>query len=435
MIEKLTIKGFCGIKRLSIQLADITVLIGPQATGKSICAKSLYYFKSFFGDMLDSIEENKSRAEFDEVLKGKFEEYFPAESWSQQFVLRYEIQQTRGKSNYIQVRRSAKKAHIRLTYSEPIKRAYEALRRTYRAIVKKTKGGESGRDYTRHLEFEESARAQTSAVFGARAEGTQLFIPAGRSFFAILQSSIFRFLATNKAIDPFLKVFGSYYESMKRFEYYGYDRTGRNRRSAAQFEKTRDKIDELVYGILKGKYVSERGKDYLISADGRKTNVANSSSGQQETLPLAIILRNLQSRPGRIMVGATVYIEEPEAHIFPAAQRQIVRLIALLYNASKRRAPLRFVLTTHSPYILTAINNLLQAGRLFVKARGTKKAKLLQLVDEEELLAPTEVRCYSVHDGIAEPMMDRDSELIRSDVIDKVSDELSIEFGKLLELD
>ena len=34
---------------------------------------------------------------------------------------------------------------------------------------------------------------------------SQLFIPAGRSFFANLQNNIFSFLSSNNALDPFLE--------------------------------------------------------------------------------------------------------------------------------------------------------------------------------------------------------------------------------------
>ena len=44
----------------------------------------------------------------------------------------------------------------------------------------------------------------------------QIFIPAGRSFFSNLQSSIFSFFSSNKSLDPFLIQFGSTYESFKR---------------------------------------------------------------------------------------------------------------------------------------------------------------------------------------------------------------------------
>jgi predicted ATPase len=87
----------------------------------------------------------------------------------------------------------------------------------------------------------------------------------------------------------------------------------------------------------------------------------NCSSGQQEALPLTLILKAL-TEINFIGKGSTCYIEEPEAHLFPFAQRDIVNLISLSFNRSV--VPSQFILTTHSPYILTAFNNNIHAGEL-----------------------------------------------------------------------
>ncbi len=49
MIEKLRIENFAGISLLEIELNEINILLGPQALGKSITAKLLFYFKFFYG--------------------------------------------------------------------------------------------------------------------------------------------------------------------------------------------------------------------------------------------------------------------------------------------------------------------------------------------------------------------------------------------------
>ncbi len=86
--------------------------------------------------------------------------------------------------------------------------------------------------------------------------------------------------------------------------------------------------------ILCGKYLQEDGEDYLEMDGGRKISIANSSSGQQETLPLAIILGTIAFMKPKTG-GSSIYIEEPEAHIFPAAQRDMIELISTVYNSRK----------------------------------------------------------------------------------------------------
>ena len=47
MTEKLIVDNFLGIKHIELELGDINVLIGPQATGKSVCVR-VVFFKNYF---------------------------------------------------------------------------------------------------------------------------------------------------------------------------------------------------------------------------------------------------------------------------------------------------------------------------------------------------------------------------------------------------
>ena len=47
MSEKLIIRNFSPIKEAHIELRDLTVFVGPQATGKSLAAQSLYFLRRY----------------------------------------------------------------------------------------------------------------------------------------------------------------------------------------------------------------------------------------------------------------------------------------------------------------------------------------------------------------------------------------------------
>lgn len=431
-MEKLIIKDFCGIKNIEINLAEITILIGPQASGKSVCAKSLYFFKRFITELRFAIEDQKTKKEFDDNQRRKFEEYFPSQSWTLNFFLRYEFESSAGKHYFIQVKRETS---LKISYSVVFKNIFEEAKKEYKKIFSSNVAEDSQIDYKLSFEFDSVFRGILRKYLDSD-ENFQLFIPAGRSFFGILQSSIFSFLATNTAIiDPLLKSFGSFYENVKSTERRRRNVLNRTRtKKEERFLNLTKKVDTLATKILKGDYVSERGRDFLVSQDGRKTNLANASSGQQETLPLALILKNLLYRT-RSIRGFTVYIEEPEAHIFPAAQKQIIELISLVFNASNENIPYQFLITTHSPYILTSLNNLLLAGRLSRKLKGAKKKHLIDTVDIDTVLSIKNLQCYSLKDGLSKSIVSQESELIISEIIDEVSDDLSSEFDKLLELE
>jgi len=47
MSEKLIIRNFGPLKETNIKLRDLTVFVGPQATGKSLAAQSLYCLRRY----------------------------------------------------------------------------------------------------------------------------------------------------------------------------------------------------------------------------------------------------------------------------------------------------------------------------------------------------------------------------------------------------
>lgn len=420
MSERLLIRDFAGIKEIDITLSRINLLIGPQATGKSICAKLLYYFKSFLGDVLKAVESQQTKRQFDTAFIQKFQRYFPPQDLdNKDFLLRYEISDC-----FIQIEQERSK--LRLTYSDYYKNQLVSWRKYYKQDLEETGDAEVMVDYGEVMlnlghsfYFNQKEELEEVSAF------SQVFIPAGRSFFAILQSSIFSFLSSNNAIDPFLIEFGSFYEKVK---------LSRSRTvQSADDQKLANKIAILVESILGGKHVREKGQDYLLLSDGRKVSLANSSSGQQEMLPLALILGSISFNRPLFTLGNVVYIEEPEAHLFPSAQRKIVDLIALIHNEAK--IPTQFVITTHSPYILTALNNLIYAGHISTQLSDGEMSRLEDIVPQERFLKTADIRVYSLHNGISESIISDETGMITTSTIDEVSDELATQFDSILSLE
>src|SRR5436190_1478530 len=72
-------------------------------------------------------------------------------------------------------------------------------------------------------------------------------------------------------------------------------------------------------------------EDFLQFEDKRRVKLAQASSGQQEALPLLLLLaRFLSLHHSR---GRAVYIEEPEAHLFPSTQKLVTELMARAFRA------------------------------------------------------------------------------------------------------
>ncbi|MBD2580276.1 AAA family ATPase [Oscillatoria sp. FACHB-1406] len=427
MTEKLTINNFAGIKELKIEVKRVNILIGPQASGKSICAKLLFYFKSFVWEIVSVIENEKTKRTLDSNYARVFQEFFPPESWGEGvFSIKYEIEDV-----FIAIERDAhNKEKVCVIYSDFFQKELSSLRRFFKLNRQIKEDSEvQYRDFDVFFRTQQLLRdrlvTSLSNTIGEEAAFLQLFIPAGRSFFANLQSNIFSFLSSNNAVDPFLRNFGSIYENIKYIESKTSNSIEKKERKDIQEE-----ISSLIESSLCGKHLRVKGQDFLESKDGRRINVANSSSGQQEILPLTIMLPALiflvESAPGR-----TVYIEEPEAHLFPKAQRNIVELISTVFNA--RNDKLQFFITTHSPYVLTAFNNLLQAGLLYQEKDESIHERLGKIVPRYKSLNVDHLSAYVLIDGSGSSIICPETKLIDAQIIDSVSDDLAIEFDKLLD--
>ena len=81
--------------------------------------------------------------------------------------------------------------------------------------------------------------------------------------------------------------------------------------------------------------------------------LSRASSMVSELAPVVLFLR------GAVGTGDMLIIEEPEAHLHPAAQTQMATTLARLV-----RAGVRVVVTTHSDWLLKEIGNLMREGEL-----------------------------------------------------------------------
>jgi hypothetical protein len=248
--------------------------------------------------------------------------------------------------------------------------------------------------------------------------GDQIFLPAGRAFFSSLRSSVFGFLSANNKLDPLLREFGRFYEGL---------RAGIPRRGGGGDKELRRRVDEMSTIILAGEYVRERGRDYIKPAPDRKVVLAAASPGQQAVFPLLRVLAALPLMSEK--TGQIVYVEEPEAHQSPITQRRLVDLTATVFNASKM--PLQFVVTTHSPYVLTAVRNLVAAGRVRATADAEYRRRLDAVVSPAYVLRPDDVVIHRVREGRCEILGDEDSDVF---VEDSVAGDLALQFRRIQEL-
>lgn len=417
-MERIIIKNFSGITSLDVEVKRFNIIIGEQATGKSVLTKLLYYFKSLLGKICDSVENEEDKRTLDRGFLNDFAIYFPEVTWGKSsFFVEYRIGET-----FIRVTKKANKKHT-LEYSKYYASHLRRLRTHYNKLVNDAKNAPIDDDVRRLKTTDRWENIRRLRRFhnkicrfdlGENASAHQLFIPAGRSFFANLENNIFSFLSSNNQLDPFLTNFGSYYESIKDIRHRPFPT---RLRKDERYSKIKEITDDYTRRIIRGNYKREKRKDFIITTDSRRIPLATSSSGQQETLPLLLILGYLAERSHAI-TRETVYIEEPEAHLFPRAQKDITEFIALVHTLN---AGVQTFITTHSPYILTCLNNIIQRFEL----TGGDSPYIPSITSND-------VSAYALSKSGAVDLVDSETGLIDAHLIDEVSEELAEEFESLL---
>ena len=117
--------------------------------------------------------------------------------------------------------------------------------------------------------------------------------------------------------------------------------------------------DALASDVLDGQIITKPSPTgypeflYRPRETEEEIRLTRSSSMVSELAPFVLFLRGL------IRPGDTLIIEEPEAHLHPAAQTQMAATLARLV-----RAGVRVLMTTHSDWMLQEIGNLMRVGVL-----------------------------------------------------------------------
>jgi len=249
------------------------------------------------------------------------------------------------------------------------------------------------------------------------------FIPATRSFFANLQKNIFTFLASNLDIDPYLRDFGQLYEQSKRFYKSGLFRHSKLKKK--DNTNLRNRLENHLKLVIAGDYEYNDEQDWIV-AKGKKINLANASSGQQESLPM---LLTLCVWPMLRNTGFEMFfIEEPEAHLFPTSQGNIVSILTLL----SKTVDTNFFLTTHSPYILSAINNFILADNIVNKQKKLSLDEFIDINGSGLPIAFNDISAYTIDNGVLQSIKDKEFEMVGGEILDSVSEHYQDVMNKLL---
>lgn len=427
-MAKIMIHKLGPIDHCELEINDFTVFTGPQASGKSTVAKSIFFFKNiknllfeqfkkmcFLGNLLTKESMDFSlKKRFEREIRSNFLQIFGT-TWYMDTAMNLDYHY--GGDTRIQV-------SLRSGFDSP-NYIWVEFSRDLKEFIRRLE---------KMAQDESVIHGDLTLVRGKiydffKDEAEIVFIPAGRSMITLLSTQL-NYLYSS--MDDTQK---------KNLDYCTQNYLERILRLKSEFSFSPDQMIQntihftdrkinrtllfsaagMMREILQGEYRYIDGEERLqISAD-KYIKINFSSSGQQEVVwILNVIFYYLLNNRQTYFI-----IEEPESHLFPNAQKLIAEFISLAKNNGKNQ----MFITTHSPYILGTVNNLLYADRI---SRFVDACELDPIVSSDKRMQFSALSAYFIDKGQVEPCTDSEFESIENEVIDGASQDINNDYDKMV---
>ncbi len=195
----------------------------------------------------------------------------------------------------------------------------------------------------------------------------------------------------------------------------------------SKFEAARNAQRSVNISILDATYEFNDGQNRIIRRDGSSVKLERASSGFQSLVPMYAVV-DYYSRKQDLLPNLFIF-EEPELNLYPTVQKDLVEFIIRSCQGVKSK----LIITTHSPYILTSLDNLVQANNVF-EQKEVLREQIAALVPNDIWLRYDDATCYYFSAGMARSTLDAEDKTLGTSNIDDVSAQLGETFEKLLDL-
>ncbi len=391
MSEKLIIRNFGPITNVELDLRKVNVLIGESGTGKSTIAKVLAfckYFTNITGELID-IETNRTEVLGEEEIEYNLKKVGLFEYINENSFVSYECDNYIFSFEYKKIRYTTVNGKVlSLEDSDWIwklcskvsPKTIEFQRKLYDYRILQSNGNVTS-DFFENLN---TIIAHPFYVYGERV--LQSIFSMGKDFTSNLSDPLFKFF-----VDT--------------------DKVQRNYKNITEIEPL-----DIEYKNVEGRgEIRKKGENKFISLN-------NAASGYMAVIPIVLLIRYYSEIKKK---KKSFIIEEPELSIFPSTQNELIKFLSeSLEDISN------LVITTHSPYILTSLNNLMYAYNVG-KEHFEETDKI---IPSKNWLNPNDVSVYKLVDGESVSIMDEELKQIKVEEIDEISEVLSTQWHKMAEL-
>jgi predicted ATP-dependent endonuclease of OLD family len=454
-MQKIEIRNFGPIVSAIVEIKPVLVLIGEQASGKSTIAKLIYFFKSISDDIFENFYQSnfpdfRIMEDLKFPLRNKFYDFFGSTMHLPNFNIRYYYDTNRWLELSLDPFKKLKTTQSPVFFSEDFQNKMRTLKDKIQSAESRLNNVRSAREIsvieaeksknTRLLSQEIDSLLNTNHDHSLyMIAGRESTISYGPTFESLLETTLDGELTDNRkksmkakvqTIDETLMI--KFLKEMRRvkgvFNKYGgsFEHVVSN---LAEGSFDTKEIIQQIQLILKGEYRFDEFGEKIVFTNNQYVFLKDASSGQKEAIRILqdIVLSILEQQ------NAFRVIEEPEAHLFPTAQKQLIEMLIYFKNSNPKN---QLIITTHSPYILSVLNNLLFANRFATKFPACL-AEISEVIPKIFHLKASDFAAYSLGNSsikdaaYSESIIDEATDLIKQNYLDTVSEVLGGDFDKL----
>ena len=195
------------------------------------------------------------------------------------------------------------------------------------------------------------------------------------------------------------------------------------------FEKAKKDYSSYNVPFFNVSFVKKEGRERIeLKGKNKDLPLSACSSGLQSALPMLMVI----DYAIKTNCFDAFVIEEPEQNLFPENQFETLCFITSKFWDKKQR---QFVITTHSPYMLSSLNVLMLAYRL--RQNENVREHVDEIVKPGFTVNPDNVAVYSLNpDGeeYCKSLIAEETQLVSVNELDSVSEIIGDDFERLYSL-
>jgi len=399
-MQRIIVKNFGPIKDIDLEIKDYMIFLGPQAAGKSTLAKLIYFFREIeYNIILLSVKEEDNiintetaTRNLNEVINKRLYQLFGDYTFTEEISICFQYGDRSQLDNVFIA--FDKREQVFLTTNINIKFLEKRKTKDYRSIL-----------FDKLLLLSQQPKS-TYFIPSNRAFIAKNYVPASTD---VLSKEFYDFIGEIK--NSFRK---DYYAQIDEKKFFNGEIKNLNSIELSL---------KLINSVLRGKFTVENQEEKIISNNGFQISLRSAASGQQESIWVMntvfhLLLENKETK---------TIIEEPEAHLFPEAQKDITYLISLLANQEGNQV----IITTHSHYILGALNILINAHRI----GQTNPEEVEEIIPKELWVDKNRLFAGFMENGGIKNIYDDEAEMIKIQQLNAVAGEINRDFDRLLDLE